>query len=88
MANKLRDLFIPEVNLINKKLTSTCPCDNCDTYKEYQMKSIYGDIAERQYAELPNICETCISRFDWLEDCLIKLKWYEENDKRLKELVK
>lgn len=84
MSNKLRELFIPEINLTGKKLTSICPCDNCDTYKEYQIKSIYGDIAERQYLELPNSCQTCVSKIDWLEDCLIKLKWYEENDERLK----
>ena len=56
-----------------------------DTYKEYQMKVLYGNIAERQYAELPKSCRTCIPKLNWEIDCMTKLRWYEENDERFKK---
>lgn len=85
MGNRFDEIFHPEKKLINKKLTSMCPCDSCDTYKEYKMKALYGTIAERQYAELPESCRVCIPKLNWEIDCMTKLRWYEDNDERLKK---
>lgn len=65
------------------KLSDMCPCNNCVTYKEYEEIALYGNIAERQYAELPDSCP-CMDRLHWEMECLEKLKWYEDNDERFK----
>ena len=77
-------VFHPEKKWKNKRLTDSSPCKDCDTYKQYEMEALYGNIAERQYAELPESCDTCIKRTLWFMDCLQKLKWYENKDETLK----
>lgn len=77
-------VFHPEKKWENIKLTEHCPCNECDTYKEYEFISRIGSIAERQYAELPDSCRVCIKRLNWEIDCMQKLKWYENRDENLK----
>lgn len=77
-------VFHPETKWKDKKLTDVCPCKTCDTYKDYELKALYGNISERQYAELPESCNTCIKKLIWFTDCMQKLKWYEDQDERFK----
>lgn len=84
MLSNFDAVFHPEKKQKNKRLTDSCPCDDCDTYKQYEIKALYGNIAERQYAELPESCDTCLKRTLWFMDCLQKLKWYEDKDETLK----
>lgn len=77
------EVFHPEKKWEDKKLTDMCPCSTCDTYKDYHNKALYGNIAERQYAELPEKCRICVPLLNWKSDCMIKLAWYESNDERL-----
>ncbi len=85
MLGNFDKIFHPEKEWKDKKLTDMCPCNTCDTYKEYHDKALYGNIAERQYAELPESCRTCIPHINWQMDCMAKLGWYERNDESLKK---
>ena len=82
-VNGFDRLFKPWTKWQNVRLTNLCPCNNCDTYKDYESKALYGNIAERQYAELPNSCP-CVEKLHWQMECMEKLKWYEDDDDRLK----
>lgn len=79
------DIFHPEKKWQDKRLTASCPCNDCDIYKEYEQVALYGNIAERQYAELPESCDKCLPKLLWQIDCMEKLKWYEDHDERLKK---
>lgn len=81
-VNQFDMAFKPWKKWQDVKLMDMCPCNNCDTYKDYEAKAIYGTIAERQYAELPDSCP-CIDKLHWEMECFEKLKWYEDNDERL-----
>lgn len=82
-VNGFDKAFKPWKKWQNVKLTDICPCSNCDTYKDYEIKALYGNIAERQYAELPDSCP-CVWKLTWQMECMEKLAWYEKNDERLK----
>ena len=71
--------------LKNINLSKSNPCLKCKTFKEYQDLILYGNIAERHNARLPKSCDICTDKISWQLDCISKLAWYEENDKRLKE---
>lgn len=73
MITDFNAVFHPEKKWMFKSLTKSNPCNECDTYKEYEHKAIFGSIAERQYAELPESCDHCLKRLFWLNDCLEKL---------------
>lgn len=77
-------VFFPEKKWANVRLSNNSPCNACHIYEEYKITALYGNIAERQYAQLPESCNTCIKRLNWFIDCLAKLKWYEDRDERLK----
>lgn len=77
-------IFHPELRWENRKLTDACPCRVCDIYKNYETKALYGSIAERQYAALPESCEFCMAKINWQTDCMTKFRWYEDHDKRLR----
>lgn len=77
-------VFHPEIKWKNKRLTSNSPCNNCEVYKEYHDKALYGNFAERQYVSLLKSCKTCIPQITWQMDCINKLQWYEDNDENLK----
>lgn len=79
------EVFHPEKKWAYKKLSGNSPCNECEIYKEHEMKALYGTIAERQYAELPESCNTCIPKLNWQIDCMRKLAWYEKNDPNLKD---
>lgn len=84
--SRFDDVFHPENKWKNIKLTDMCPCDECNTYKDYEFESTIGNIAERQYAELPESCRCCIHKIKWEIDCMNKLIWYENRDETLKSL--
>jgi hypothetical protein len=73
----------PEVDFVDKKISTMSPCKRCKTYKEYEERALYGTIAERQYACLPDSCRFCTNRLLWEQTCLLKLAWYENNDAAL-----
>ena len=76
--------FKPWMKFQNVNLSDICPCYNCDIYADYTERAVYGNIAERQYAELPDSCP-CIDKIHWQMECIEKLAWYEDNDERLKQ---
>lgn len=84
MFVNFNDVFHPENKWKNKKLTDSCPCKNCETYKEYEKTKTFGSIAEREYAGLSESCNICSKKIQWQIDCMQKLAWYENNDKNLK----
>ena len=84
-VSRFDKIFKPWKKWQDIKLTNMCPCKECETYIEYEMKALYGNIAERQYAELPDGCRICIDRINWEMDCMAKLNWYEDHDDTLKE---
>lgn len=86
MFSNFDAVFHPEKKWKNKRLSESCPCKDCDTYKQYEMEALYGTIAERQYAELPESCDTCAKKILWTIDCMQKLKWYEDKDETLRKL--
>lgn len=77
--------FHPEKKWKDIKLTESCPCKGCNTYKKYDFHQKMGSIAERQYVELPDSCKRCVKKLNWEVDCMRKLKWYENRDENLKE---
>lgn len=83
MFADFNSVFHPEKKWSNKYLSRSSPCQNCKTYLEYEDKAILGNIAERQYAKLPDSCNVCAKYLIWLTDCFAKLAWYEERDKNL-----
>lgn len=85
MSINFDDIFHPEKRWKDKCLSDSNPCKECDVYKEYETKAIYGTIAERQCMEMPDSCYPCMKRLHWLVDCLDKLQWYENNDETLKK---
>lgn len=85
-VNQFDRIFHPEIKWQNVKLSDMCPCDNCETYKDYHDKALYGNIAERQYAELPDTCP-CMDKICWDMEVTEKFSWYERNDERLKDGV-
>lgn len=86
MFSNFDSVFRPWKKWQDKKLTDLDPCKQCETHKEWRNRAIYGSPAEREDAVLtvPDACETCIERIIWQSDCLQKLEWYENQDKRLK----
>ena len=82
-VNQFDMAFKPWKKWQTAKLSDMCPCNACDTYKDYEEIALYGNIAERQYAELPKSCP-CLYRLFWESECIEKLQWYEDNDERLK----
>lgn len=83
MLVNFNEVFYSEMQWKDKKLTSMRPCNNCEVYKEYNDNVLYGNIAERQYASLPDSCRTCIPNINWNIDCMRKLQWYEDHDENL-----
>ena len=82
-VNNFDIAFKPWEKWQNVKLTDINPCNTCDVYKEYEMRALYGNIAERHYAELPESCP-CINKICWEGECWEKFGWYERNDERFK----
>lgn len=83
-VNQFDMAFKPWKKWQDVKLSDANPCNVCSTYKDYEEVALYGNIAERQYAELPKGCP-CVYKLYWEMECLEKLKWYEDNDERLKK---
>lgn len=82
--NQFDMAFKPWKKWQDVKLTDMCPCSVCGTYEDYKEIALYGNIAERQYTELPDSCP-CMDKLFWEMECIEKLKWYEGNDERLKQ---
>ena len=90
MANKLRELFCPETKWFDKRITDNNPCYTCDIHKNWLNRAIYGNPAEREDAVIntPQECMNCLKHMLWISECLCKLRWYENNDERLKTVIK
>lgn len=82
------DIFHKEQKWKEIKLIDKNPCKNCKIYNDYEYMSLLGNIAERQYAELPDTCNHCVPKLQWILDCLNKLSWYEEREDELNELYR
>lgn len=85
MQLNFNSIFHPEIEFENIKLTDLNPCRKCKVYKDYEERATYGTIAERQYACLPDSCRVCKDKLLWEIQCMDKLKWYEDNDQKLKK---
>lgn len=87
MGNKLRELFKPETKWLDKRITDNDPCDACEVHKEHYERLVYDSSATREEAamETPEQCKHCTKKSIWISECLCKLRWYENNDLRLKE---
>lgn len=78
--------FRPWKKWQDKKLTAMNPCDKCEVHRDWLNRAIYGSPAEREDAVMtvPTECKGCVDKVIWQADCLQKLKWYEDQDERLK----
>lgn len=66
------------------KLSEISPCKDCKIQKEY-IDRRYEFMMNGADAELyEENCKHCVKRYDWIMDCINKLRWYESNDLRLK----
>ena len=64
MSNKLRDLFMPYLKWLDKSIIDANPCNTCPTHRAYMEKALYGNVAERNYAEPPDCCP-CVKKILW-----------------------
>lgn len=81
MANKLYELFHPELKLQNKRLSGNDPCIDCVNIHRYH----YGTSLESEPVDAEK-CKTCMKKTQYDIECAIKLEWYEDNDERVQDL--
>jgi hypothetical protein len=69
------EIINPEEKWGSTKLSDKNPCVHCEVTREY-----------RKFADETIICKCnmCMKYIAWKVDCFQKLKWYEDNDERLK----
>lgn len=87
MFADFNSVFHPEKKWGTICLSKNSPCLRCKNYLEYEDKAIYGNVAERQYAKLPDSCNVCAKYLIWLSDCIAKLEWYEKKDESIRGIV-
>lgn len=84
MFSDFNKVFHPEKQWQHKSLINERPCNYCDVQKEYIDNRYLYMMSEGSDQELAEKCKHCIQYINWNMDCIQKLKWYEENDERLK----
>ena len=78
MANKLYELFHPEVKLQNKRLSGNDPCIDCVNVHRYHR----GTALETKIL-VKEKCNGCMKKIQYDVDCMDKLRWYEDNDEKV-----
>lgn len=76
------------------KLSETSPCDNCDVTRQLEdykaeifphtISYLVYDMVNSKRREI-GLCEHCGQHAIWIANCIQKLQWYEDRDKRLKD---
>lgn len=84
MFSDFNKVFHPEKRWMHKSLIKERPCDYCKVQKEYINNRYLYMMSEGSDREIVEKCKHCIKHITWTMDCIQKLKWYEENDERLK----
>lgn len=80
MMTSFNDVFHPEKKLKNKRLTGNSPCIDCPNVHRYHRgTSITEEVIDKDK------CDNCIVELNYHMDCMIKLKWYEDNDEKVKD---
>lgn len=77
--------FHPWKKWENVKLTDICPCYTCEVKKELKSRQYEVMMSGGLQEEITKPCKNCIDGTLWQMDCIEKLKWYEDNDERLKK---
>ena len=83
-VNQFDMAFKPWKKWQDVKLTDICPCNNCEVNKKLIARQYEVQISDGLQEEITKPCEHCMDRVLWEMECLEKLKWYEDNDERLK----
>ena len=80
MPSNFDSVFRPELKWQDKRLSDSSPCKDCPTGKQIaeEMRNPYS------MEKRPDSCNVCIPYLNWKIDCMAKLGWYEDHDKRLK----
>lgn len=73
--SKLNDIFHPEKELINKRLSGNSPCEDCENMHRFT----HGTSWMEEPID-PNECSACLKIIKYQADCMVKLAWYEKND--------
>ena len=82
--NTFSRTFKPWLKWQNVKLSDLCPCNDCDINKELKARQYEVQMSGGLQEEIMKPCGHCIDITHWKIECLEKLKWYEDNDKRCK----
>lgn len=77
-------IFHPEIKWKDKRLTDCNPCMTCEVRKEYEKYLPQIAMSEGFANDIIENCDVCAKHILWVTGCLQKLKWYEDNDERLK----
>ncbi len=83
MPGKFQDVFCPWRAYENKSVLDDSPCRSCSV-PEWCRENEAHRLVEGSNDLIATKCTNCLQRTKWLNICLSKLEWYEENDPRLK----
>lgn len=82
--NNFDRTFKPWKKWQNVKLSDISPCSTCEVSKELIARQYEVQMSGGLQEEIMQPCEHCLDNVLWRIECIEKLKWYEENDERLK----
>lgn len=78
MANKLYELFHPEIKLQNVRLSGNDPCIDCiNVHRYHRGTALESEIIDEEK------CKCCMEKTRYEIDCMVKLSWYEDNDEKV-----
>lgn len=83
-VNQFDRIFKPWKKWENVRLSDICPCDTCTINKEVYARRYEIQMSGGLEEEITKPCKHCIDIINWEMECIEKLKWYENNDERLK----
>ena len=84
MPGRFQDAFCPWRAYVNNSIIADIPCKNCEVLKWRKFNAEKIRMTEGFDDPIVSKCSHCLPYVKWLHICLSKLKWYEENDPRLK----
>lgn len=84
MFGKFKDAFCPWRAYENKSVLADSPCKDCEVSEWMRVHEMQIKMSDGFGDEVIDKCSHCLKHTLWLRICLSKLKWYEENDPRLK----
>lgn len=83
-VNQFDMTFNPEKKWQNVKLSAISPCNICKVNKELIARQYEVQMSGGLQEEITKPCEHCMDILLYQNECIEKLAWYENNDKRLK----